>query len=107
MAARKSSRVNPAYKKRYRVESWPEYEASLRARGDLEIWFDEDVGSAWRPEPTGKRGAQQQYSDTAIVTVLTLRQVFHLPLRQAEGFVASLLRLMDLDLEVPLCSPCR
>ena len=29
--------------------------------------------------------------------VLTLRQVFHLPLRQANGFVDSLLRLMDLE----------
>ncbi len=101
MAARKSSRVNPDYKKRYRVRNWPEYEAGLRARGDLEIWFDEDAITAWEPAPTGKRGAQRRYSDTAIVTVLTLRQVFHLPLRQAEGFVGSLLRLMDLDLEVP------
>ena len=27
--------------------------------------------------------------------------IFHLPLRQTEGFVASLLRLMDLDLNAP------
>ena len=26
MAARKSSRVNPKYKTRYRVQNWPEYE---------------------------------------------------------------------------------
>jgi hypothetical protein len=32
---------------------------------------------------------------------LTLRLVFHLPLRQTEGFVRSLLELMDLDLGVP------
>ena len=31
MAARKSSRVNPAYKKRYRMRNWPEYEAGLPA----------------------------------------------------------------------------
>ncbi len=63
MAARKSSRVKPVYKKRYRVENWPEYEAGLRARGDLEIWFDEDTSSAWTPGPNGKRGTQQLYSE--------------------------------------------
>ena len=35
------------------------------------------------------------------MTALTLRAMFHLPLRQTEGFVASLIRLMDLDLETP------
>ncbi len=35
------------------------------------------------------------------MTALTLRTVFHLPLRQAEGFVGSLIRLMGLDLETP------
>jgi IS5 family transposase len=35
------------------------------------------------------------------VTALTLRLVFHLALRQTEGFVASLIRLMGLDLETP------
>ena len=35
------------------------------------------------------------------MTALTLRAVFHLPLRQAEGFVSSLLRLLELDLETP------
>ena len=39
--------------------------------------------------------------DLAIETVLTLRLVFHLPLRQAEGFVHSLLAMMDLDLPTP------
>jgi len=39
--------------------------------------------------------------DTAIETALTLRLLFHLPLRQTEGFLRSLLALMDLDLDVP------
>ena len=46
-------------------------------------------------------GGQRRYSDSAIVTALTLRVVFHLALRQTEGFVASLIRLMGLDLETP------
>jgi hypothetical protein len=36
--------------------------------------------------------AAGRYSDLAIVTALTLRALFHLPLHQTEGFVGSLLR---------------
>ena len=35
------------------------------------------------------------------MTALTLRMVFHLALRQTEGFVASLIRLMGLELKTP------
>ena len=101
MASTKSSRVNPKYKKRYRVGNWPAYERGLRARGDVTVWFAEEALSTWTPPPTRCRGWQQRYSDPAILTALTLRMLFHLPLRQTEGFVASLLRLMGLDLNTP------
>jgi hypothetical protein len=101
MAARKSSRVNPKYKTRYRVQNWPEYERALRARGDVTIWFTDEAVAAWIPPPSGLRGGQRQYSNLAILTSLTLRLVFHLPLRQTEGFVGSLLRLMGLELRAP------
>ena len=39
MASMKSSRVNPKYKKRYRVGNWPAYERGLRARGDVTVWL--------------------------------------------------------------------
>ena len=101
MASTKSSRVNPKYKKRYRVGNWPAYERGLRARGDVTVWFAEEALSTWTPPPTRRRGVQQRYSDPAILTALTLRMLFHLPLRQTEGFVASLLRLMDRHLNAP------
>ena len=41
------------------------------------------------------------YNEPAIETCLTLRVVFGLALRQTEGFVASILKLLDLDLPVP------
>ncbi|TMO67735.1 IS5 family transposase, partial [Pseudoalteromonas aurantia] len=41
------------------------------------------------------------YSDLAIETCLTLRAVFHLPLRALEGFVNSLLTMMDTSLQSP------
>jgi len=101
MAARKSSKVNRKYKTRYRVGNWPEYERGLRARGDVTVWFSDEAIAAWTPEPTGRRGGQSRYSSLAILTALTLRLVFRLPLRQTEGFVGSLLRLMGLELNVP------
>ncbi len=101
MAARKSSRVNRKYKTRYRIQNWPEYERGLKARGDVTIWFSDEVVAAWTPPASGLRGGQRQYSNLAILTSLTLRLAFHLPLRQTAGFVRSLLRVMGLDLKAP------
>ena len=81
MASRKPSRVNPKYKTKYRIGNWPEYERGLRHRSDLTIWFSPEVISAWCPPKNGRRGGQPRYSDLAILTALTLRRVFHLPLR--------------------------
>jgi IS5 family transposase len=49
----------------------------------------------------GKARRQRKFSDHAIETALVLRLVFNLPLRQAEGFLRSVLSLMALDLEAP------
>ncbi len=101
MAARKSTRVNRKYKTKYRVTNWREYERGLRSRGDITVWFSEEAIEAWTPPKNGRRGGQPHYSNLPILTALTLRMVFHLPLRQTEGFLNSLLRLMELDLKAP------
>ena len=101
MAARKSSRVNRRYKTKYRIRNWREYERGLRSRGDVTIWLSEEAIAAWTPPKNGLRGGQRRYSNLAILTALTLRVVFRLPLRQTEGFLDSLLNLMSLDLKAP------
>ena len=73
------------HKKKYRVTNWAEYDRSLRNRGDITIWFSDEAIREWAPKHKGKRGRPQKYSDLAIETVLTLRLVFHLPLRQGRG----------------------
>ena len=60
--------------------------------------------AAWTPGRSGRRGGQWRYSDLAIETALTLRLLYHLPLRQAEGFLHALFRMMRLDLSVPVRS---
>jgi IS5 family transposase len=96
-----NSRVHPTYKTKYRVTNWAEYDRALVQRGDIKLWFSTDAIAAWKPKPAGRRGGQQKYSDLAIETALTLRLVFGLPLRQAEGFLRSLLSLMNVDLDAP------
>jgi hypothetical protein len=73
----------------------------LRDRGDITLWISQDAIDAWTPLQTGKRGAQPVYSEAAIETALTFRLLFHLALRQTEGFLGSLLRLMGVDLPCP------
>jgi hypothetical protein len=88
-------------KQRYRVTNWAEYDAALRQRGSLTVWFSEEAIAAWRAEPRTTRGGQPHYSVLAIRTALTLRTVFRLALRQTEGLIGSILRLLGLDLAVP------
>ena len=101
MAAGKSSRVNREYKTKYRIRNWREYERALRSRGDVTIWLSEEAIAAWTPPKNGLCGGQRRYSNLAILTALTLRLVFRLPLRQTEGFLDSLLSLMGLALKAP------
>jgi hypothetical protein len=88
-------------KTRYKVMNWRDYEAGLRKRGSLTIWFTEEAIAAWRAAPRTTPGGQARYSDLAVETSLILRTVFHQPLRQTEGLVGSLLGLMGLDLPIP------
>src|SRR3954466_13367236 len=88
-------------KQRHRVTNWAEYDAALRARGSLTVWFTAEAIAAWRAEPRTGRGGQPRYSGVAIATALTLRAVFRLALRQTEGLISSILQLLDLDLAVP------
>jgi hypothetical protein len=83
------------------VTNWPAYDASLRQRGSLTVWFTEEAITAWRAEPRTTRGGQPWYSELAILTALTLRAVFRLAFRQTEGLIGSLMRLLGLDLPVP------
>ena len=95
------SRVHPKYKTKYRVSNWAEYDRALVERGNITLWISDDAIASWKPAPTGRRGAQRKFSDHAIETALTLRLIFRLPLRQAEGFLRSVLSLMSIDREAP------
>lgn len=83
----------------YKTTNWPAYNQALKQRGSLTVWFDPSM--QWEAVPSGRRGRQQAYSDAAIQACLTLKVLLGLPLRQATGFMASLLDLSGLGWSVP------
>ena len=88
-------------KQKRKVTNWREYDAGLRQRGSLTVWFTDEAVQAWQAEPRTTRGGQPDYSALAILTALTLRAVFRLPFRQTEGLIGSVIGLLGLDLAVP------
>lgn len=83
----------------YRTTSWCAYNAGLKQRGSLHIWFDPET--VWLAEPSGKRGRPATFTDATIQACLMLKAFFGLPLRQTTGLVESLLKLAGLDWSVP------
>src|SRR3954449_9417650 len=90
-----------APKPSYRIRNWKQYNDALVRRGSLTLWVDRETLQAWRYQGPSQRGAQFRFSDTAIECLLTLRAVYHLTLRDTEGFARSLFGLMRVALPVP------
>jgi hypothetical protein len=91
----------PTKKATYRIRNWAEYDRALVRRGSLTVWVDQESLDAWEHQGPPRWGARFVYSDTAIQCLLTLRAVFHLPLRATQGMAASVFELMGLGPGVP------
>jgi IS5 family transposase len=52
-------------------------------------------------EAEHKRGHPRTYTDTAIATMATLQEVYHLGLRQTEGLMGSIGELLHLEVAIP------
>jgi hypothetical protein len=85
----------------YHIRNWSAYDRALVQRGSLTIWISEEALTSWAYQGPRQRGAQFAYSDQAIEAVLTLKEVFHLTNREAEGLVRSVFALMQIALAVP------
>jgi len=99
----KAQPIDEKPKAKYHLRNWGQYNDSLKQRGSITLWIDEDVIRAWQPDPAApkKRGGQPEYSDGAIACLLTVKAVFHLPYRQTEGFAGSLSELLGVKLPIP------
>lgn len=89
-------------KKSYKITNWRKYNESLVQRGSITFWFSDDVIDQWEhANEESKVGRPFVYSDTAIESLLVLRELFRLPYRQTEGLGRSLTQLMQVDVEIP------
>ena len=89
-------------KRRYRIRNWRDYNSALVRRGSLTLWVESSVVNKWRDTAAPvRRGRRRTYSDLAITCALTLREVYHLPLRSTQGIISSVLRLLGTDLPAP------
>jgi hypothetical protein len=89
-------------KARYRLRNWREYNRALVARGSLTLWVNDEVVRAWRNTAgTDDRGRPRTYTEVAILTMATVQEIYHLPLRQTEGLMGSILGLLKVALPVP------
>ena len=89
-------------KAKYRLRNWGEYNRALVQRGSLTLWIPADVVQTWQPtEAERKRGRPRTYTDTAIETMVTLQEIYHLGLRQTEGLMASIGALLHLEVPIP------
>jgi hypothetical protein len=70
-------------------------------RGAITFWMSDGFEKTWMHSGEKQRGSQFDYSDQAILIMLTVREVFHLTNRSVEGFVRSLFRMMKINLPVP------
>ena len=83
-----------------KIKNWSEYNKSLKNRGNLSIFISEALikdGGLIVPAKTGRPGRPMEYTDELIEFVLTIRELFHMPLRQATGFVGFLFKMMGIS----------
>ncbi len=90
-------------KQKYKLCNWSDYNKSLENRGDIEIWLSQNLIKHWYYEERiyDGTGSSKHYTDEAIIACHELRQVYKLPLRQTEGFINSLFRLMKASITCP------
>jgi len=89
-------------KNSYPKGNWKQYNQKLVNRGSITFWFSKDATRKWKAKKDRKHfGRPFTYSDMAISTAHTIRFVYHLPLRALQGFIGSLLALLQLSLSSP------
>ena len=97
----KHTQAQSRQKALYRVKNWSEYDKALVQRGSITFWMSDDFEKTWMHTGKKQRGSQFDYSDQAILVMLTIKEVFHLTNRGVEGFVRSLFWMMKINLPVP------
>lgn len=95
-----NSNTKPATRK---IANWSSYNRSLVQRGNLSVYVSEAMANKafLKPKKDHRNGHPLEYSNDLILLMLTIRELFRLPLRQTAGFVSGLLQSMKLDWPLP------
>jgi hypothetical protein len=107
---RKDCQTTDKPKEKFRVTNWKAYNKALVERGSLTLWIDEEVVEEWYHTGEQKPGGEVIYSDRCMQCLLSIKSLFRLGFRQAEGFARSLVLMLELGekLAVPSYSQiCR
>jgi len=96
----KTSKNANSHKK---ITNWREYNKALEERGGILLCLDEDIarGKFRKPLPKHTVGRPLEYSNGLIETILMIRALYHLPLRQVVGFMRKLFKLYGYTIKVP------
>jgi len=100
MSKDKQTQQPPSHS-RYKITNWPHYNKALQQRGRISLWLPANIAQLWYQQPTTQPIGAYTYCAIAIEFCLTMRQLFHLPYRQTQGFVEDLFEWLDLPLTVP------
>ena len=73
MPKHKKTQLRP--KTLYRVKNWSEYDKALVQRGSLTFWLSDDFQKTWLYVGEKQRGSQFDYSDQAILLMLTVKEI--------------------------------
>ncbi len=88
-------------KKHRKERNWSQYNQKLKTIARLEFFISEEAIQGWHYEGKRLRGGKVIYSDHVIEVSLMMREFYGLPYRQTQGFMASILTMMNLDLPMP------
>ena len=83
-----------------RVTNWAEYDAALRQRGSLTVWFSEEAIAGWKASPRTTRGGQPLFSNMAIQTGLIFAQCLA-SAAPDRGFIGSIIHLLGIESAAP------
>ena len=86
----------------YRKErNWSQYNQKLKKIARIDFFICEEAIKNWHYNGKHKKGGKILYSNHVIELCLLMREFYHLPYRQTEGFVDSVIKSMHPDLSIP------
>lgn len=95
-------------KNKYKVRNWREYNQALVDRYNVTLWVKKGIADVWREgnkiiiRRKRKVGSPKTYSDAAIESLSTIKELFHLTYRGIEGFGKSIFnRILQAKIKIP------